>query len=58
MIEQFYLTQRWDSISPGHSGPDSKSNYEVLHIPQRPGLEPQHQILFTIIPRTQKYIYV
>ena len=37
MIEQFYLTHRWDptgTTTPNQSGPGSDGNEEVLHIPQ------------------------
>ena len=32
-----------DSMTPGHSGPESNSNERALYIPQTPGLEPHHQ---------------
>ena len=37
----------------------SNSNEGALHIPQTPGLEPHHQMQFSVTPRTHfKYCYL
>ena len=44
MTEQFYLTDRWDTTTPGQSGPESNGKEGLLHIPQTPGVEHHHQV--------------
>ena len=34
-----------DTTTPGQSGPKSKGNEGVLHIPQASGLKPHHQMV-------------
>ena len=43
MIEQFYLTDRWDPNIEGNG------NEGVLHILQTPGLKPRLQMQFSVI---------
>ena len=56
MIEQFYVTNRWNPnryyTTPGQSGPENDDNERVFHITQTPGLELHHQIQFSVILRT------
>ena len=40
------------TITPVQSGFGSNGNDWVLHIPKAAGLEPHHQLQFTVIPRT------
>ena len=57
MIEQFYLTHKFDPTILGQSGPESNGNEGLLHIPQTLGLELHHQIQFCIRPRTLKFLF-
>ena len=41
------------TTNPSQSGSGSNGNEEVLHIPEKlKKLEPHHQMLFSVIPRT------
>ena len=48
MMEQFYLTLTGNT-NTSETGPRSNSNEGVPHIPQTPGLEPYHQMQFSVI---------
>ena len=52
MIEQFYLTNRWDPNRLGQSGLESNGNVRLLHIPQSLGLKPPHQMQLSVILST------
>ena len=36
------------TTTPGHNGPESDGSEGVLHILQTPGLEPHHQMQFSV----------
>ena len=60
MIEQFYLTNRWNPNSPGQSTPENNDKKGVLHIPQTLRLVSHHQMQFNVILRILngfKYYY-
>ena len=39
------------NINLDQSGPESNGDEGVFHIPQTPGLDPHHQMQFSVIPR-------